>query len=757
MNRHISLVLVSACLTLLAAACADPEAAKRQYLESGDAFMVQEKVSEAILQYRNALRTDPNFGEARLRLAEAYEKDGNAPAAFREFVRAADLLPEDAAVQVRAATYLLMSRQFEDAAQRAEKALAIDPQNVDALILRANGKAGLNDLATAITDIEEAIAAQSGEMRLYVSLGAFRAVEGRQAEAEAAFQNALRVNPDSIEARLAFAHFYWMNGNAPEVERLLLEVHSVDSMHEMGNRMLANLYLSTRRADRAEAPLKLLAERSKSPAASLALADYYVLVKRLDDAVAVLQPLATAGEVTQLASLKLAQLERLRGRHADARRLVDGVLAATPNHGQALTLLSAWQLRDGDPQSALATARKGIEVNPASALAQFALAQALIETNQPAEATAALKEVIRLNSSIVSAHLMLARLQLAAGHLVEAVEFATEAKRRAPADPDVRLALARSLIAAGRPDEAEPEVRALLASQPAHAASHSVAGQLALVRGDRAGARAAFDRALARDPNSVEALEGLLALDVQAQRLAQAIARIDPRMSEHPENVELQFLAARTYTEAGDAAEAERALREVIRLDPHHLRAYVLLGRVYARQGRLDEAVAELDAAAAKRPSDVAAPTMAAIILQMQNRIGEARKRYEAILDSHPRAAIAANNLAWLYAEQGTENLAAALQLAQVAKAQLPDVAEVDDTLGWIYYKQDLPRLAIPPLEESVRKDSQNATYHVHLGLAYAKAGERSKAAATLRRALELNPGPDDAKLVRQVLATLPG
>lgn len=42
-----------------------------------------------------------------------------------------------------------------------------------------------------------------------------------------------------------------------------------------------------------------------------------------------------------------------------------------------------------------------------------------------------------------------------------------------------------------------------------------------------------------------------------------------------------------------------------------------------------------------------------------------------------------------MYAEKG-QNLDQALNYAQAAKEQLPTVAEVDDTLGFVYFKKEL-------------------------------------------------------------------
>ena len=84
---------------------------------------------------------------------------------------------------------------------------------------------------------------------------------------------------------------------------------------------------------------------------------------------------------------------------------------------------------------------------------------------------------------------------------------------------------------------------------------------------------------------------------------------------------------------------------------------------------------------------------------------------------------MAANNLALLYLDSG-ENIDVALQHAQTAVAAMPEVPEVLDTLGWIYYKKNLSAQAIPPLARSVEKQPKNPVYHYHLGLAQVLAGD---------------------------------
>jgi tetratricopeptide (TPR) repeat protein len=185
--------------------------------------------------------------------------------------------------------------------------------------------------------------------------------------------------------------------------------------------------------------------------------------------------------------------------------------------------------------------------------------------------------------------------------------------------------------------------------------------------------------------------------------------------------------------------------------------AYSMLGQLYAVQNRLDEARVELERLAGLSPSSaIGAHTLVGMILQAQNKPKEAQARYEKVVQMNPRAAVASNNLAWLYAEGGG-NLDVALQLAQAAHAQLIDNPQVNDTLGWVYYKKGLSTKAVASFRESLEQAGGNPVYQYHLGLAYAQRGDKQEARKALEQALQLNPKFEGAADVRRLLAEMKG
>ena len=217
---------------------------------------------------------------------------------------------------------------------------------------------------------------------------------------------------------------------------------------------------------------------------------------------------------------------------------------------------------------------------------------------------------------------------------------------------------------------------------------------------------------------------------------------------------ELLLLAARTYVAAREPASAERVLRRAIEAEPALLPAYAMLGQVYLSQGHLSEALEEFDALAKRHSKPVSALTMAGMILQAQGNLPEARRRFERVIALDSRAAVAANNLAWMYAESG-ERLEEALRLARSAAEVLPDSPEVLDTLGWVYYRTDVPALAVQALTLCVQKAPRNASCHYHLGLAHAKAGDAVSGRSALVRALALDRDATWANDARRAIARL--
>jgi tetratricopeptide (TPR) repeat protein len=724
--------------------CSDSEATKKAHFENGERLLKDNKYREAIVEFRNAVQQDEKFGEARLKLVDAYIGANNPQAAFREAIRAADLLPQNNDAQVRAASFLMLAGQFEDARTRIQPVVDRDPTNVQAQLILGNALAGLKDMAGAVREIEEAIKLDPARGLTYSNLAVIRLAQGQKDQAKAAFEKAVEVDPKSIEAWLALANFNWSNGNPAGAETALKRALDVNAKHVLTNRALAVFYMASGKMPEAEPYLKIVAETG-NPEAALQLADYYVAAKRPSDATRVLEPLAKDQGNAGQAEMRLATIAYNQNEKSRAHALIDGVIKREPANAQALLIKSAFLKTEQKYAEARDLAQTAVKAEPNSAAAHFALGALQDQLRQRQEAIASFNEVVRLNPRAAAAQIYLSRLNLVEGTPDNAVSFAEGALANSPGNPEARASLIRGLIVKQDAARAEQEVATLLKQYPMVSLVHSLNGSVRLLKKDFAGARASYERALALNPNSNDALAGIVALDLQQNKVAEARARVDALLARTPNQPELMMLAAQVYGAQKDLGLAETTMRRAIQVDPSSTRAYGMLANILLASGKLDAARVEFDQMAQRDPKNLAARTMAAMIVHSQNKTADARKRYEAIVDADPTAAVAANNLAWIYAEEG-ERLDDALRLAQTALTKLPDNAEVNDTIGWIYIKRELPALAVRALEKSVEKAPDNASYHYHLAMALSKSGDAKRARESAQQALKLKPDYTDAQ-----------
>ena len=209
-----------------------------------------------------------------------------------------------------------------------------------------------------------------------------------------------------------------------------------------------------------------------------------------------------------------------------------------------------------------------------------------------------------------AAALAIAQIRLAAGHADEAIEWAEKGRRALPDDLAARLMLIRALMSGHLLARAEQEATGAAERWPRVPMAQAQLGAVQLANQNAAGAQRSCEK-------------------------------------------------------------AERARTRVVDRDPSNLDAFNLLGQLCVREGRLDAAREEFARLAQASPDPVGPSTMVAMILQAQNLAAEARSSYQEILGANPRAGVAANNLAWMYLEEG--RLDEALRNAQIAKSNCPD------------------------------------------------------------------------------------
>lgn len=216
----------------------------------------------------------------------------------------------------------------------------------------------------------------------------------------------------------------------------------------------------------------------------------------------------------------------------------------------------------------------------------------------------------------------------------------------------------------------------------------------------------------------------------------------------------------------GDIQTALKLWEQVVTLSPRYATAHENLAWGYFNLMRFDDAIQAGKTVQAMRPQPQVAQLITfaselkagkypfeAYQLWEQGRHTSAAGNLEAAvallsqaIAVGPEFAAAYNTLAWLYADKLGTHLAEAEQLARRALALDPDATHINDTLGWILYKQGRYTEALTVFEQALAHAPNNAEYLYHASLAAMKNGQTSQALEYLNRAIAL-----DERLIQRV------
>ncbi len=199
--------------------------------------------------------------------------------------------------------------------------------------------------------------------------------------------------------------------------------------------------------------------------------------------------------------------------------------------------------------------------------------------------------------------------------------------------------------------------------------------------------------------------------------------------------------------QTGRSEDALHQLEQIARDYPDRPEPYGAQGDILRSGRRYADAVAAYDKALARvaKPSRLDWPLFydRGIALERSKDWGRAEADFMTALNLAPDQPYVLNYLGYSWTEQG-RNLARARQMIERAVEQRPNDGAIIDSLGWVMLRQGDHANAVKSLEHAVELLPEDSTINGHLGDAYWAAGRRQEALFQWRRALNLNPDPDD-------------
>src|SRR5437868_9271489 len=107
-KKFLLLILSATMLFAILGCTADPAKQKSDFVASAEKFMAAGKYSDAVIQYRNALKIEANSSVLNNSLGDAHFRNGQLRESFLAYKKATELDPANATAQLSMARFYLV-------------------------------------------------------------------------------------------------------------------------------------------------------------------------------------------------------------------------------------------------------------------------------------------------------------------------------------------------------------------------------------------------------------------------------------------------------------------------------------------------------------------------------------------------------------------------------------------------------------------------------------------------------------------------
>ncbi len=237
------------------------------YNALGIAYLEQADFAKAIPAFRDAAHYSPNWSYPLHNLALAQVESGDYDGAVRSYQQAMKITPQFSYLPYNLGLVYQRRNQRREAEAAYRKALSLASlDSARALPLNALGslKASEGKNAEAEKDYRDALQKDPSMVQAKYNLALLLGgIKGRQTEAIAAFKESIAANPDFLASRISLGDLDAQTGDTPGAIEQYLEVVKSKPGYIAARTKLATLYLKSNQADLAIAQLRAAADLQK--------------------------------------------------------------------------------------------------------------------------------------------------------------------------------------------------------------------------------------------------------------------------------------------------------------------------------------------------------------------------------------------------------------------------------------------------------------------------------------------------------------
>lgn len=790
-------ILIFLAICLFAVACGGPEKEKARHVAKGNHYLKEKKYAEARLEFRGALQIDKKMAAAQFGLGEAALALGYVQEAAESYYEAMRLDQNNLDARVRVGSLLAQysnEESIKEAERLAKDVLQKNQNYIDGRVLLANVRIAQKEWEEAKSELQRAIELDPNRIETRLNLARYYDQRAKAetakageftAQAESVYRQVIEKNPNAANARLAFGDFLFAHKRESEAEQQLISARTADPQDKLVLVALRRYYETQQRYNEAEKYLTMLVELDPDKTAGRAqIIDLHARTGRVYQAVTEYQQLLKDDPKFLRGYSRLAELLLELGDVNGATKQIEAAIKQNPQDTDALLMRGRLLTLNGQYREAVSDLDQVLRFEPTMPAALYYAADAHLQNNDATQARLLVNRLLSFYPRNPMGLLMLVRIHLSEGKADQAEKTASQIiesmaqlksnetalqAARIPADSlpewESKSFISRAVARIQLRDlnGAVSDLERATQIDKRSAEPHINLAAINLLRGEVENAQREAERAVDLAPSNISAVTTLINVYLKQKNYQKAQSKLDALLTAQPNRVQLIEQKARAYVAQGDAATAEKTFRKILEIDPNYLNVYFALSDFYqSSQKQTERAVAELRQITRMRPNNVQQLAQAHLFIAMleegRGNFDEAVNNYEQTLSFDQRsvgAAIAFNNLAWLYADKSKGNLDKATSHARSAISIAPE-ASFFDTLGYAYYKKRQFEVAIEQFTKAIDRRPNNPNFQLHLARALRDNGDTQKARQAYERALQLGgTGFAEAATARTELGAL--
>jgi tetratricopeptide (TPR) repeat protein len=694
------------------------------YVALGNSFSAQNDLKGAKAAFKAAADCAPPYSPLQLPYGQFEIQSGNFASAESFFSDLTIKTPNYVPAWMGLAEVALDEKKLDDCTTALDKALAVDPDNADALVLQARLDLARSDTGKATSELERLVKLYPQAPRIHYQLALAYVVANQPNKALNQSHEALELDPHFVEA--AF--------------------------------LLAQLELKTGDKDSAVDLLKqLVANQPDLIQAKLLLAEAYHAQNNLNDALDIYQQLEQAFPKNPQFPLLAGATFIQQLNETAARQQFSRTLEIEPNNVDAQEELAQLDLADHQFAAAQARVEQIVARNPQQAFPQILLAKVFLAQGQTNQAEAMLAKASALPQGS-SANLLLAQLYFNSRQDQKSLDTLNVMLENNPKDTAALMLLGLVQSDLKNYRAAADAYEKLLTLNPQ---CSPALNNLACLYSDNLGdLNKAYDLAqrarqlLPADPSTADTLGWVLFKKAQ---YASALKLFQESADQLSDNPEVQFHVGIAHYMLADEDTSRGAFQRALDLNkefPERNQCEDCLEILNIDPKTADAAAAtRLEDQISARPDDPIAFIKLAAIYQRDNNSAKAIALCETALKANSQNVNADILLAQLLASSDPQR---AFELAKAAYQLKPDDMQVCATLGHMAFLNGNDRWSYDLLEQASQNQPDNAQVSFDFANVAFCMGKISDAQTAMQNALQAGlpaSKSNDAKIFLDLLA----